>query len=469
MRRLQSHAAAFAVAFLFVTNALASPGESDDWNRGNLIDHADFTRAEPGQLPQGWELVAPNPALAPRFSLVQDAGGKTSLQAVGNGRLECFGYLRHKVRLEAGKTYRMRARLRFEGMEDLNHHVVHSVFSTAFNDGIFTYRKEGDWVIGEDRFPGPKKAEDAEIRLQFRFSQRGKVWWDRVSLQECGPIPPRLVKVAVGSGKHDMAHWSLWLDRAGEKKADIALLTEGFNGKRPSEAEPIDGPSARMMAEKAKQWKMYVSGTNYEKRGDLVFNTAMLFDRQGKLVGTYEKVQLFDPEEHMGVTPGVRLPVFKTDFGTVGIMTCYDSWFPETARLLAYKGAELILLPNAGYDMELMPARAADNGVCIAVSSENCPAGIWDSGGARAGEKAPDETRYASTAIKSVQKDDAYKLLVATVDLSRRWSPHYWGGPMLSAPGGRRLRQTRIIPLEDEIAREAKRWWTIPAHPEKPR
>jgi predicted amidohydrolase len=165
----------------------------------------------------------------------------------------------------------------------------------------------------------------------------------------------------------------------------------------------------------------------------------------------------------MGVTPGVNLPVFKTDFGNVGIMTCYDSWFPETARLLAYKGAELILLPNAGYDMELMPARAADNGVCVAVSSENCPAGIWDSGGARAGEKAPDPTRYASTSIKSVEQDDSYHLLMATLDLSKRWSPHCWGGPMLSAPGGRRLRQTRIVPLEDEIAREAKRWWTSQA------
>ncbi len=141
-----------------------------------------------------------------------------------------------------------------------------------------------------------------------------KVWWDRISLQECEPIPPRLVKVAVGSGKHDMAHWSRWLDRAGEKKADIALLTEGFNGKRPSEAEPIDGPSARMMAEKAKQWKMYVSGTIYEKRGDLVYNTAMLFDRRGELVGTYEKVQLFDPEEHMGVTPGRAPPGLQDRF-----------------------------------------------------------------------------------------------------------------------------------------------------------
>ena len=414
MRRFPSFAATIILAATFATSAWAGAGETDDWEKGNLITYGDFTRAEPGGLPQGWELVAPNPALAPRFSLVRNGVGKTVLQAEGNGRLECFGYLRHKVHLEAGKTYRMRAQLRFDGMEDLNHHVVHSVFAVGFNDGIFTYRKHADRVIGEDRFPGPTTAADGEVRLQFRFSKDGKVWWDRISIQECDPIPPRLVKVAVSWGKHDMAQWSRWLDRAGEKKADIALLTEGFNGKPPADPEPLDGPSARLMAEKAKHWKMYVSGTIYEKRGDLVYNTAMLFDRGGALAGTYEKVQLFDPEEHMGVTPGVRSPIFKTDFGNVGIMTCYDSWFPETARLLAYKGAELILLPERRYDMELMPARAADNGVCVAVSSENCPAGIWDSGGAARVRKLP--TRRGTRARRS----ETSKKMMPTICRSQR-------------------------------------------------
>jgi len=53
-------------------------------------------------------------------------------------------------------------------------------------------------------------------------------------------------------------------------------------------------------------------------------------------------------------------------------------------------------------------------------------------------------------------------MLVATLDLSQRWSPHWWGGPMHSAPGGRRLRQSLIRPLQPQIAREAKRWWTEP-------
>jgi len=109
--------------------------------------------------------------------------------------------------------------------------------------------------------------------------------------------------------------------------------------------------------------------------------------------------------------------------------------------------------------MGLMPARTADNGVCFAVSSLNCPAGIWDSGGAMAGEEIPEPTRSAPTIISGFEKDEANHIIIATLDLSRKPSPHWWGGPMLSAPGGRRCRQTLIVPLEDEIAKEAKRWW----------
>ena len=112
-------------------------------------------------------------------------------------------------------------------------------------------------------------------------------------------------------------------------------------------------------------------------------------------MGVYDKNMLFDPELDNGTSPGVGYPVFETDFGKVGIIICYDSWFPEPARLLGYKGAELLLFPNAGYYRELMPARASDNGLAIAVSSLNCPAGVWDSGGNQAGESKPEETRFA--------------------------------------------------------------------------
>ena len=205
-----------------IIQAQASP--TSDWDKGNLIANGDFTEGTVGAIPEGWETVCPNNALAPIFKLIRTGYRNSALMATGNGRRECFGYIRHPVHLEANKTYRLRVRLRFEEMEDLNLNLVHGIFAGGFNDGIFTYCKEGDRVVGDKRFPDPGKPTDGEARLYFRFSAHGKVWWERVSLQECEPIPPRLVKIACSWGTGDTDYWDKWLDNAGEKKVDVALL-----------------------------------------------------------------------------------------------------------------------------------------------------------------------------------------------------------------------------------------------------
>ena len=447
-------AAAAVVPACFAAKT-ATPGS-------NLIANGAFG-GKSGELPTGWQLQAPNVALAPGFRVASGKGGKTALMAESNGRPECFGYVRHNVRLGAGKTYRMQITLRTEGLDDLNMHLLHGVFAKGFNDGIFEYRREGGRIVGESRFPGPPKEMDAEVRLYYRFAAKGRVYWDEVRLEECDPIPPRTVTIACRQGKLPkdgvLKFWSEWLDKAAQRKVDVALLPEMFNGSKAQGAEPLDGPSGKLLSSKARKGKMYTSASFYEKRGDLVYNTAPLFDREGKLVGGYEKYYPYDPELDDGVTPGRRLPVFQTDFGKVGIMICYDSWFPEVARLLALRGAELILFPNAGYAEEIMPARAADNGAAIACSSLNCPAGIWDSSGARAGEAAPQATRFAASSISGYKFHSEDGMLIATVDLSRRFSPAWWGGPMLSAPGGRRVRRTGLGGIEEEMAREGRRWW----------
>jgi predicted amidohydrolase len=365
------------------------------------------------------------------------------------------------VNLGAGKSYRFRIRLQAENLGDVNRHIVHGVFALPmerFNEGVFRYWQAADGIHGERVFQAPSESTEAEVRLVFRFSAHGRVWWDLVSLEECEPIPPRTVRIACSWGTGDLAHWARWLDGAGERGVDVALLPETFNGAEPAKAQPLDGEAPSLLAEKARQWHMYVSGSFYERRGDTVRNTAPLYDRSGVLVGAYSKNELYDPELSKGVTPGIGFPIFRTDFGVVGIIICYDSWFPETVRLLAYKGAELVLFPNEGYYRELMPARAADNGVWIAASSSQGPAEVWDPSGARAGEQAPEPTRFADCSIQAVERDQDRHLMLTTLDLSQRRSPHWWGGPMLSAPGGRRVRQTLIQPIEAEIAAEAARW-----------
>lgn len=426
----------------------------------NLIANGDFRQGAIGSLPDNWSAMAGNPALKPSFKLVPRQDGKRELMAEGNGRQECYGYLRHPVRMVGGKTYRMRARFRFSGLDDINRNLVHGVFTDKFSNGIFQYRKEGDRIVGEGHFPGPPEDQNGEVRLYFRYSARGKVWWEQISLEECMPIAPRPVKLAVSWGTGDLKYWERWLDAAGARGTDLALMPEMFNGiEDPMKAESEDGPSRKLMAEKARQWKMHVSGTTYVWRGDLVFNTAPLFDREGKLIGVYDKNMVYEPELDLGATPGNGFPVFQTDLGKVGIIICYDSWFPKTVQMLALKGAELILFPNAGYYAELMHARAADNGVFIAVSSLGNPAGVWDSAGHQAGEDRPDPTCAAPSAILSFQRDEATRLFLATVDLAKKTSPANWGGPMRSAPGGRRCRETCMVPLEADIALEERRWF----------
>jgi predicted amidohydrolase len=425
----------------------------------NLISNGDFRQGTAGSLPDNWSVVSGNPALKPSFKLVPGKDGKGQLMAEGNGRQECYGYIRHPVQVASGKTYCMRVRFRFSGFDDINRNLVHGVFTDNFNNGIFRYAQDGDWITGEGNFPGPIEAQNGEVRLYYRYSANGKVWWDRVSLEECQPIAPRPVKVAVSWGAGDLKQWAQCLDAAGAKGADVVLLPELFNGiLEPMQAETEDGPSRKLMAQKARQWNMYVSGSTYVWRGDLVFNTAPLFDRNGNLVGVYDKNMVYEPELDLGATPGRGFPVFQTDIGKVGIIICYDSWFPETTQLLALKGAELILFPNEGYYTDLMHARSADNGVFIACSSMNNPAGVWDSAGHLAGDDRPDPTCAAPSSILDFHRDEANGLLLATVDLAKKTSPANWGGPMRSAPGGRRCRQTCLVPLEQDVTLEARRW-----------
>ena len=114
----------------------------------------------------------------------------------------------------------------------------------------------------------------------------------------------------------------------------------------------------------------------YEREGKRVYNTAVLIDRQGKLVGRYRKTHLPETEMIAGVTPGTEYPVFHTEFGTVGMQICYDNFFPEVARSLALNGAEILFTPiwgdtrEEGYDWDIVArARAIDNAVYFVASA----------------------------------------------------------------------------------------------------
>ena len=129
-------------------------------------------------------------------------------------------------------------------------------------------------------------------------------------------------------------------------------------------AEPVPGPLTERIgrvAARARRW--ICAGSIFERgRGGSIYNTALVFDPKGALVTTYRKLFPWQPFET--TTPGDRLaPVFEVPrVGRLGLMICYDGWFPEVARGLALRGAELILHPTLtttpDREQELVMARA---------------------------------------------------------------------------------------------------------------
>jgi N-carbamoylputrescine amidase len=117
-------------------------------------------------------------------------------------------------------------------------------------------------------------------------------------------------------------------------------------------AEPIPGPSSRRLAEAAKATGVVVVGSLFERRAPgLYHNTAVVLDADGALLGIYRKMHIPDDPlyfEKYYFTPGdVGFRTFDTRFGRIGVLVCWDQWFPEAARLTALHGAEVLLYPTA--------------------------------------------------------------------------------------------------------------------------
>lgn len=432
----------------------------------NLIPNGDFQAGELGALPDGWQASAARPVLLPVFRL-EEKDGEKRLLATGSHD-ECVGYLHRTVPVTLGKTYLYRVVFRMS--EDLNPHrnLLFRCVRPNFKDGIFKFRKlEDGWVEGQEKIHYPGEGTDeAEVQIFFRYSAAGKAWIKEVSLTETEPVQPRWVRLACTQGRTELDTCRQVLEIAGQAGVDLVLLPEYMRGGFLP--EPVPGPSSQLMSEMARQYRMYVAGgiVRQVSEPDRLYNTCLLFDREGGLVGMYDKVHPYSPENNeQGITPGTRVPVFDTDFGRLGIIICYDSWFPDVCQLLALKGAEIILFPNAGHQPEFLPARAGDNCVRLVNSSWNMPYSIHDTLGRNILKADEFETSPSPNmqTFKDVVEQEVpgspVKILMASLDLNCSPSPAYNGGTMMSAPGGRRNRFETTIDLPAMIRQELERWW----------
>jgi N-carbamoylputrescine amidase len=151
------------------------------------------------------------------------------------------------------------------------------------------------------------------------------------------------------------------IHRAADKGAQIVCLQELFRSPYFCQrqdlalfdlAEPIPGPSSEKLARAARATGTVVVASLFERRSPgLYHNTAAVFDADGSLRGLYRKTHIPDDPlyfEKYYFTPGdLGFRVFDTRFGRVGVLVCWDQWFPEAARLTAMQGAEVLLYPTA--------------------------------------------------------------------------------------------------------------------------
>ncbi|HYK34067.1 MAG TPA: carbon-nitrogen hydrolase family protein [Streptosporangiaceae bacterium] len=176
------------------------------------------------------------------------------------------------------------------------------------------------------------------------------------------------------------------LTTASEQASDLAVFPEGsqvrFSADLRAAAEPLDGPFCTGLSRAARNSGVALIAGVFEPAHDhLVYNTTVAFDASGQLVAAYRKIHLFDAlgqRESETVAPGSEVVVADLGGLKVGILTCYDVRFPELARALTVRGADLIAIPSAWaaglfkeeHWVTLVRARAIENTIWVAAAGQ---------------------------------------------------------------------------------------------------
>lgn len=213
-------------------------------------------------------------------------------------------------------------------------------------------------------------------------------------------------------------------------------------------AEPIPGPSTQMFGELARQYGVVIVTSLFERRAPgLYHNTAVVIERDGTIAGKYRKMHIPDDPayyEKFYFTPGdLGFKPIDTSVGRLGVMVCWDQWYPEAARLMALRGAELLIYSTAiGY----------------ALSDE------------------PDEQQRQRRAWQTVQRGHAVANGLPVVTVNRvGFEPdpsgqtggiQFWGTSFVAGPQGELFyeasedeEESIIVSIDMEHSEQVRRWW----------
>ena len=373
-----------------------------------------------------WQPWAPRAEIAPRTAMDGDTLVIEAAQVAG----AWGGWERTVTGVNGGKWYRLTALYRTESVPHPSLQTgarIDWVSTSGRRAGQPDYAWERSEAEGWSRVnllvPAPAEAAAAKVQLYLGNGATGRVLWKDVRFEPADDPGPRPVRVAAinlrpakTSGPEDsVARFLEAIDATVTRPVDLIVLPEGITvvgtGKKYADvAEPLPGPTVRSLAESAKKHRAWIVAGLYEREGSVIYNTAVLIDREGRLAGKYRKVYLPREEVEGGITPGSSYPVFATDFGKLGMMICWDVHYADPARNLALNGAEVIAMPIWGGNETLAKARAIENRVFIAASGYDFPTQVLDPDG-----NVVASARSAGTAA------------VGVLDLNRRYLDPWLG------------------------------------------
>jgi len=350
--------------------------------------------------PVGWSEQSPREELRPTFSREGQI-----LVIAHDARAGLDGWYQQTFPVQGGEFMKFSATRKTTGVENPRHSGLARIVWTDAKGRIVPAAVAGASAEPEHPLDGPTdahgrttltgtyqvppKATQATVELHLQHAPKGRVEWSNVAFVKSTAPVSRMVRLAtvqyVPTGKsprQNCEEYAPMVAEAAKQKADLIVLGETVPYVRtklsPAEcAEPIPGPTTDYFGALAKQHSLHIAVSLYEREGHLVYNTAVLLSPEGKLLGKYRKVCLPHGEVEKGVAPGTEYPVFDTKFGKVGLMICYDGFYPEVARALTANGAEVIAWPVWGCDPLLARARACENRVYVVSSTFTDPKSDW--------------------------------------------------------------------------------------------
>lgn len=346
----------------------------------------------------GWMFHSQRGALAPMHKIDQQSDQSYQLELKGEGKAHADGCWVKSFPLREAKYIRFVTEAMFSDVAEPARSILASIVwrndegkkvSPTEYPQVTELSEPGKMQMRQV-YQVPSEATVAEVSLIYRWDADGRVAFTPARLESVSEMPKRLVKLAAvhhhprnSTTEKNLEAFSSYAAEAGEKGADIVCLPEGITlvgtGQVYADvAESLPGPTSERLGMVARKHQMYIVAGILEKDGEVIYNTAILLDREGQLAGKYRKVALPREEIEGGVTPGKEFPVFETDFGTIGMMICWDVFFPEPARQLAMQGAEVIFLPIWGGNINLAKARAIENQVYLVSSTYSMKTGVFD-------------------------------------------------------------------------------------------